>query len=177
MAEHIDDRLKSLRDAIDAVDARLLALLNERARLAVDVGQVKHDAGAPVLRPEREAEILQRAIALNPGPLSQDQITNILREVISACRALERPLTVAYLGPEGTFSEMAMQRQFGSSVTGLPCATLDEVFRAAESAAPISRSCRSKILRKARSAARSTCCSPPRSGCWPKCRFRCSTTC
>ena len=132
LAKHVDDRLKALREAIDAVDARLIALLNERAQLALDVGQIKHDAGAPVFRPEREAEVLQRAAALNPGPLSQDQVTNIFREVISACRALERPLTVAYLGPAGTFSEMAMQRQFGSSVTGLPCMTLDEVFRATE---------------------------------------------
>ncbi|HYM47600.1 MAG TPA: prephenate dehydratase [Burkholderiaceae bacterium] len=132
MGEPVDHRLKSLREAIDAVDARLLALLNERAKLAIDVGKVKHGSGAPVFRPEREAEILQRAAESNPGPLSPAHVSNVFREVISACRALERPLTVAYLGPAGTFSEMAMQRQFGSSVTGLPCATLDEVFRTTE---------------------------------------------
>lgn len=132
MDSGIDDRLKLLRDAIDAVDARLIALVNERAQLAIDVGRLKDEADAPVFRPEREAKILQRAAALNAGPLSQAHVTHILREVISACRALERPLTVAYLGPAGTFSEMAMQRQFGSSVTGLPCATLDDVFRATE---------------------------------------------
>ena len=71
MGEHVDDRLRLLRDAIDAVDERLIALLNERAQLAIDVGQIKHDAGAPVFRPEREAEVLQRAAALNPGPLSR----------------------------------------------------------------------------------------------------------
>ncbi len=132
MGEQIDDRLKSLRAAIDALDARLIVLLNERAQLAIDVGKHKNDTGGPVFRPEREAEVLQRASVLNAGPLSRDHLTNILREVISACRALERPLTVAYLGPAGTFSELAMQRQFGSSVTGLPCTTLDEVFRATE---------------------------------------------
>ncbi len=132
MDERIDGRLKSLRDAIDAVDAKLIAMLNERARLAIDVGRIKEEAGAPVFRPEREIDVLQRAAALNAGPLSQQHVTSVLREVISACRALERPLTVAYLGPAGTFSEMAMHRQFGSSVTGLPCATLDEVFRATE---------------------------------------------
>ncbi len=132
MGEHIEDRLKLLRDAIDAVDARLIALLNERAQLAIDVGKRKHDVGAPVFRPEREAEILHRAATSNPGPLSSAHITNVFREVISVCRALERPLTVAYLGPAGTFSEMAMQRQFGSSVSGQPCGTLDEVFRATE---------------------------------------------
>ncbi len=132
MGERAADRLKSLRDAIDAVDARLIELLNQRAALAMDVGRLKNDAGAPVFRPEREAEILRRASVSNAGPLSAGHVTNVFREVISACRALERPLTVAYLGPAGTFSEMAMQRQFGSSVTGLPCATLDEVFRATE---------------------------------------------
>ena len=130
--EHVDDPLRSLREAIDEVDARLISLLNERAQLAIDVGQVKHSAGTPLFRPEREAEVLRRAAALNGGPLSQDHVTNIFREVISACRALERPMAVAYLGPAGTFSEMAMQRQFGSSVTGLPCNTLDEVFRTTE---------------------------------------------
>lgn len=132
MADHIDERLKSLRDSIDAVDTRLIALLNERAQLAIDVGKLKHSTGTPVFRPEREAEILRRAGASNAGPMSRDHITHILREVISACRALERPIKVAYLGPAGTFSEMAMQRQFGSSVTGLPCNTLDEVFRTTE---------------------------------------------
>lgn len=132
MDKDADTRLKSLREAIDAVDSRLIALLNERAQLASDVGRLKNDAGTSVFRPEREAEILRRAAASNPGPLSSDQIGNVFREVISACRALERPLSVAYLGPAGTFSEMAMQRQFGSSVRGLPCATLDEIFRATE---------------------------------------------
>lgn len=132
MAENEDGRLKSLRDQIDALDERLVALLNERARLAIEVGHIKHETGAPVFRPEREAEVLQRAAALNAGPLAPAHVGHILREVISACRALERPQTVAYLGPAGTYSEMAMQRQFGSSVTGLPCSTLDEVFRATE---------------------------------------------
>ena len=132
MSEHVDDRVKALRDAIDTIDARLVTLLNERAQRAIDVGKLKHDVGAPVFRPEREAQVLQRAGESNTGPLSRQNITHIFREIISACRALERPLTVAYLGPAGTFSEMAMQQQFGSSVTGLPCATLDDVFRATE---------------------------------------------
>jgi len=133
MDEDIAQRLKSLRQAIDQVDARLITLLNERAQLAIDVGRIKHRAGAAVFRPEREIEVLQRTAASNAGPLSHAQVTNVFREVISACRALERPLTVAYLGPAGTFSEMAMQRQFGASVNGLPCHTLDEVFRSTES--------------------------------------------
>jgi chorismate mutase/prephenate dehydratase len=132
MDDPLDDRLKPLREAIDRIDARLVELLNERARVATEVGRLKHAAGAPVFRPEREAEVLRRVGAAGAGPLGEAALANVFREVMSACRALERPLTVAYLGPPGTFSELAMQRQFGSGVGGLPCATLDEVFRATE---------------------------------------------
>jgi chorismate mutase/prephenate dehydratase len=134
MADFLDDRLKPLRDAIDAIDSRLVELLNERARVAAEVGRIKHEVGAPVFRPEREAEVLRKVAARSAGPLGETALSNVFREVMSACRALERPLTVAYLGPPGTFSEIAMQRQFGSSVNGLPCTTLDEVFRATEAA-------------------------------------------
>jgi chorismate mutase/prephenate dehydratase len=132
VTDPLDDRLQPLRDAIDALDAKLVALLNERARLASEVGRIKHEVGAPVFRPEREAEVLRKVAALGHGPLAEPGLSSIFREVMSACRALERPLTVAYLGPAGTFSELAMQRQFGDSVKGLPCTTLDEVFRATE---------------------------------------------
>jgi chorismate mutase/prephenate dehydratase len=128
----MDDKLKTLREAIDALDGKLVALLNERARLAQEVGAVKSTANAPVYRPEREADVLRRVTALNSGPLPEKALAGVMREVISACRALERPLQVAYLGPAGTFSEMAMIRQFGSGVAGVPCASIDEVFRAAE---------------------------------------------
>lgn len=131
----MDEQLKPLRDAIDAVDRRLVDLLNERARLAQEVGRVKRGGAAPVYRPEREAEVLRRVAALNGGPLSEAALTGIYREVISACRALERPLRVAYLGPPGTFSELAMIKQFGSGVEGAPAVSIDEVFRAAETGA------------------------------------------
>jgi chorismate mutase/prephenate dehydratase len=132
MADSLDGRLKPLRDAIDALDARLVELLNERARVAAEVGRIKHEVGAPVFRPEREAEVLRKVASRTSGPLGESALANIFREVMSACRAIERELTVAYLGPPGTFSETAMQRQFGMGVQGLPCATLDEVFRATE---------------------------------------------
>jgi chorismate mutase/prephenate dehydratase len=132
MDDPLEERLKPHRDAIDAIDARLVELLNERARLATEVGRIKHESGAPVFRPEREAEVLHKVASASAGPLGAAALANVFREVMSACRALERPLTVAYLGPPGTFSEVAMQRQFGSSVGGLPCTTLDEVFRATE---------------------------------------------
>jgi chorismate mutase/prephenate dehydratase len=128
----MDEQLKPLREAIDDVDRRLVELLNERARLAQQVGRVKETANAPVYRPEREAEVLRKVAALNRGPLTEAALTGVYREVISACRALERPLRVAYLGPRGSFSELAMFKQFGNGVEGESCASIDEVFRAAE---------------------------------------------
>lgn len=124
--------LESLRAAIDAVDREVVELLNRRARLAQQVGEFKHRTDAPVYRPEREAQIMTRLRGLNPGPLSGDAIEAIWREVVSACRELERRLRVAYLGPAGTFSEQALLRHFGASVDAVPCPTIDEVFRATE---------------------------------------------
>lgn len=131
----MDEKLQPLRAAIDQVDRKLIELLNERARLALEVGHVKRVDNAPVYRPEREAEVLRKVAALNGGPLTDAAVTGVYREVISACRALERPLRVAYLGPAGTFSELAMIKQFGSGVAGEPAASIDEVFRSAETGA------------------------------------------
>lgn len=127
-----DDKLKPLREKIDAIDAQLLDLLNQRARVAQEVGHVKAETNAPVFRPEREAQVLRRLGERNPGPLPTSDIQTIFREVMSACRALERRVIVAYLGPVGTFSEQAMYKHFGHAVEGLPCASIDEVFRATE---------------------------------------------
>jgi chorismate mutase/prephenate dehydratase len=135
MGEPIDRQLQPLREAIDRVDAQLVALLNERARLAAEVGRLKGAVDAPVLRTEREAEVVRKVTAASAGPLPAASLANVFREVMSACRAVERPTTVAFLGPAGTFSEMAMHRQFGTSVNGLACATFDEVFRATEAGA------------------------------------------
>jgi chorismate mutase/prephenate dehydratase len=131
----MDDKLQPLRDAIDQVDRKLVELLNERARLALEVGHLKRAESAPVYRPEREAEVLRKVASLNRGPLTEAAVTGVYREVISACRALERPLRVAYLGPPGTFSELAMLKQFGSGVAGEPAVSIDDVFRAAETGA------------------------------------------
>jgi chorismate mutase/prephenate dehydratase len=122
-----------LRKDIDALDAELLALVNRRAALAQRIGALKN--GAQAYRPEREAEILRRVAADNRGPLSEAGVTAVFREVISACRALEETIRVAYLGPEGTFSEQALLAQFGSTIEGVPCPTIDEVFRAVETGA------------------------------------------
>ncbi|HEX2531230.1 MAG TPA: prephenate dehydratase [Burkholderiaceae bacterium] len=128
----MDDKLKPLREQIDSIDAQILDLLNRRARVAQEVGHVKAESEAPVFRPEREAQVLRRIAERNPGPLKSGDVQLIFREIMSSCRALERRVTVAYLGPAGTFSEQAVYRQFGHAVEGLPCASIDEVFRAAE---------------------------------------------
>ena len=127
-----DDKLKPLRQQIDAIDAQILDLLNQRAQVAQQVGHVKAETNAPVFRPEREAQVLRSAAERNPGPLLDTDVQTIFREVMSACRALERRVTVAYLGPVGTFSEQAVYQQFGHAVEGMPCASIDEVFRATE---------------------------------------------
>src|SRR5579862_2545108 len=128
--------LQSLRAQIDAVDERLHALINERARLAQQAGISKHQDGHTVdfYRPEREAEVLRRALDRNRGPLPDEVIVRVFREIMSACLAQQEPLKVAYLGPEGTFTQAAVLRHFGHSVRGLPLASIDEVFHEVEAA-------------------------------------------
>lgn len=122
--------LSELRTAIDAVDRELLELLNRRAMLANEVGELKRGEGSPVFRPEREAQVINGLQSANPGPLKGENLAHIWREVMSACRALEAPQRVAYLGPHGTFSEQAALQFFGSSIEHVPCTSIDEVFRA-----------------------------------------------
>ncbi|MBI1886794.1 MAG: chorismate mutase, partial [Nitrosomonadales bacterium] len=129
----MSEKLKQLREQIDRLDDELLTLVNRRAALAQQIGHLKPDG--VVLRPEREAQVLQRLQGNNHGPLSNDAVAQLFTEVMSQCRALEAPLTVAYLGPEGTFTEVAALKRFGSAIQKLPCATIDDVFHAAESGA------------------------------------------
>src|ERR1700730_1890883 len=114
--------LGTLRADIDAVDEQLHALLNERARLAQRAGISKHQDGHTVdfYRPEREAEVLRMAVERNHGPLRNEEIVRLFREIMSACLAQEEPLKVAFLGPEGTFTQAAVLKHFGSSVRALP---------------------------------------------------------
>jgi chorismate mutase/prephenate dehydratase len=130
-----DPALLNLRNSIDAVDRELLALLNRRAGLALEVGELKKREGSVVFRPEREAQVIDGLKAANPGPLKNDSVAPIWREIMSACRALETPTRVAYLGPAGTFSELAALGYFGSSIARVPCASIDEVFRATSAGA------------------------------------------
>jgi chorismate mutase / prephenate dehydratase len=122
----------SIRKQIDAVDAELHELINRRAELARKVGVSKHKEGRLVdfYRPEREAEVLRMALARNrQGPLRDEEVLRLFREIMSACLAQEKPLKVAYLGPEGTYSQSAVLKHFGHSVRALSLASIDEVFQ------------------------------------------------
>ncbi|HJU23424.1 MAG TPA: prephenate dehydratase [Casimicrobiaceae bacterium] len=127
-----DAPLRIHRDAIDALDREILVRLSERAMHAKAIGELKTGSGAPAWRPEREAQVLARLCEQNPGPLSGQAVIGVFREVMSACLALEKKLRVAYLGPAGTFSHAAVARRFGTFVDAVPCATIDEIFRAGE---------------------------------------------
>ncbi len=145
--------IADLRVAIDAVDQHLLQLLNQRATLANEVGNIKRQEGSQVFRPEREAQVIHNLQQANAGPLKDVNVANIWREIMSACRALEAPQRVAYLGPSGTFSEQAAEAFFGVSIDHVPCASFDEVFeataagRAAFGVVPIENSTEGAVTR------------------------------
>jgi len=126
--------LEAIRARIDALDAQLLALISERARCAQAVAHVKQSSEPDTVfyRPEREAQILRRILDENPGPLPDEEVARLFREIMSACLALERPLSIAFLGPPGTFTEQAALKHFGHSVRTVPLTSIDEVFREVE---------------------------------------------
>lgn len=122
--------LKAARKRIDALDDRIQDLISERAREAQQVAAIKREAGeTSFYRPGREARVLSRLLARNPGPLDEATMGRLVREIMSASLALESPLQVAYLGPEGTYTQAAVYKQFGHGVETRPWAALDEVFR------------------------------------------------
>lgn len=127
--------LQSLRERIDDIDGQLQDLLNERAACAQQVAQVKQttDPDAKFYRAEREAQVLRKVRDRNQGPLPDEEVTRLFREIMSVCLALEKPLKVGFLGPEGTFTQAAALKQFGHSVKTLPLGAIDEVFREVES--------------------------------------------
>lgn len=128
------DPLAPHRAAIDKIDAEILHLLNERAKEAKAIGDIKIASGdSEMYRPEREAQVLKSKMAANPGPIPDIDIARLFREIMSVCLSLEKPLNIAYLGPEGTFTEEATIKHFGGAAKRLPIRTIDEIFHAVES--------------------------------------------
>ncbi|MFG6442627.1 chorismate mutase [Roseateles sp. LKC17W] len=125
--------LLALRDQIDGLDKQLLALLNQRAHVAEQVGEIKRAEGTPFFRPDRVAQVIEKIRAANPGPLKGEHVAAIWREIMSACLALESPQRVAVLGPVGTFCEQAAIEYFGGAADMTYCANFDEVFHATAS--------------------------------------------
>lgn len=127
--------LAVIRQEIDAIDQQLQRLINQRAAFAQQVARVKVEEegkAAVFYRPEREAQVLRSIMERNQGPLSNEEIARLFREIMSACLALERPVKVAYLGPEGTFTQQAAIKHFGHSAVCVPMNAIDEVFREVE---------------------------------------------
>tara|TARA_B100001013_G_scaffold97581_1_gene54729 strand:+ start:124 stop:1200 length:1077 start_codon:yes stop_codon:yes gene_type:complete len=122
--------LEKIREEIDGLDSKLLSLLNRRLRLAKKAGIAKKDK--VIYRPEREADIYRKLKKSNKGPLIDEQIVDIFKEIISSCRATEEEIDVAFLGPEGTFSDSAVKMKLGSSVNRNPRGTIQEVFKEVE---------------------------------------------
>ena len=139
------ERLIELRDEIDNLDTQIQELITQRARCAQEVADVKTKAtrtgegvekvNAVFYRPEREAQVLSNVMQRNKGPLANEDMARLFREIMSACLALEKPMTVAYLGPEGTFTQQAAIKHFGAWVNTKPMPAIDEVFREVEAGA------------------------------------------
>jgi len=125
-----DEKLLRVRERIDALDRQIQRLINERAELAFEVGRSKGSLPTAVdyYRPEREAQVLRGVLERNEGPLSDSEMLRLFREIMSACLARQEPLRVAYLGPEGTFTQQAVYRHFGHSVLATGQATIEAVF-------------------------------------------------
>ncbi|MBW8368141.1 MAG: prephenate dehydratase [Arenimonas sp.] len=127
-------KLSDVRGHIDGIDLQIQALIAERARWAQQVGKAKGPLKAAVdyYRPERESQVLRQVLDRNDGPLSDEVLLRLFREIMSACLAQQEPLKVGFLGPEGTFSQQALHKHFGHSAKGLPLASIEEVFQEVE---------------------------------------------
>jgi chorismate mutase / prephenate dehydratase len=126
--------LNELRDKIDKIDQQILDLINQRASCAMNVAKTKIALGeqGTFYRPDRESLVLRRIKELNPGPLPDQTAVRFFRELMSSCLALEKPLDVAYLGPEGTFTQQAVLKHFGNAVKAIPEATINDIFTTVE---------------------------------------------
>ncbi|HLM53998.1 MAG TPA: prephenate dehydratase [Pseudoxanthomonas sp.] len=133
--ESADSALSDVRERIDGIDRQIQSLIADRAAFALQVGKAKGKLAAAVdyYRPEREAQVLRMVVDRNQGPLSDEVLVHVFREIMSACLAQQEPLKVGFLGPEGTFSQQAVLKHFGRSAHGLPLASIEEVFQEVES--------------------------------------------
>jgi chorismate mutase/prephenate dehydratase len=130
-----DDKLADIRKRIDEIDKKLIKLISDRAKLAIRIAGIKMKQGdhASFYRPEREAQVLRRAITANQGPLPDEAIAGLFRDLMSACLALEQSLKIAFLGPEGTFTHSAALKHFGHSIQAVALAGIDQVFHQVQS--------------------------------------------
>ena len=124
--------LENLREKIDEIDKKILEFLNERGKIAIEIRELKQENSFNVYDPAREKEIEKKIRKANPGPVPMDSAVSVFREIISACRSLQHPIKVAYLGPEGSFSHQAGFHEFGSSSVFLPVINLQDVFEEVE---------------------------------------------
>src|SRR5436190_3511264 len=122
------DKLQQLRSRIDEIDSKLVRLLNDRTKLVLEIGKIKHASGGEIYAPDREEAVFAGIVAKNTGPLTNESLRAIYREVMSSALFLEKPLIIAYLGPEATYSHMASVRKFGASVRYEPMPSIADVF-------------------------------------------------
>jgi chorismate mutase/prephenate dehydratase len=120
--------LKNLRKNIDSIDKKIIQFLNARAKITLDIARLKRKHGANVYVPEREREVLQKVTKVSRGPLTKDGLQSIYREIMSSSLALEKPLKIAYFGPQATFTHLAALKKFGSQVEYLACDSIADVF-------------------------------------------------
>ncbi len=125
-------KLNDLRKEIDRIDSRIVELINKRGKVSCDIGHIKKTGKQPLYSPDRESQIYGRIAKKNRGPLKDKSVKAIYREIMSACLSLEQPMSVAYLGPEFTFTHQAALKNFGSSVNYLSCDSIPDVFREVE---------------------------------------------
>ena len=131
-----DKALGDVRQQIDAIDEQIQQLITQRATCALEVARVKRAQGEPeqgFFRPEREVEVLRMVKQRNQGPLADDDIARLFRELMSVCLALQLPIKVAFLGPQGTFTQAAAHKHFGHSIDTVPLGAIDAIFREVES--------------------------------------------
>ncbi len=129
----IEAKLKILRDKIDSLDSSIIQMVQDRAKIGSEIGEIKRSSGDPIYRPDRERDVYNKVKNKNPGPLPDSVLIAIYREIMSGTIALEKSIQVGFLGPEGSFSHEAVLKKFGSIVESHPLPSITDVFRAVES--------------------------------------------